>query len=624
MPWNDLKTRDDAALLLLHMVRPLRNHYSRGRSWLHIGSSGAHYGEKSARMEGFSRVLWGLGPLFAGDFKSLSAEHREEIREWEELYRQGIIHGTDPEHEEYWGEVADYDQKMVEMAAIVTGLLLAPEKLWIPLTEKQKKNLWTWFDQINQKGVHPNNWRFFRILVNVMFRVFGLPWSEACMEEDFRIIEKCYDGDGWYFDGNPGQVDYYIPFAMHYYGLLYAGFMKDLDGEYGNILKDRAGKFWKDFIYWFAGNGAEIPFGRSLIYRFAHGSVFSAMAFAGVEGLDYGVAKGLALGNVREWLKRPVFDGEGILSIGYGYPNLFMSERYNAPGSPYWAFKTFLMLALPETHPFWRAEEKVFPYEEKKLLPHPRMLITHDKSGHVLAYPAGQHCMEHGNSRAKYEKFVYSNQFGFSVSRGTGLEDGAFDCTLAVSESGENCYRMRYGTEESEVTEEFVRTVYRPMKGVRIESFLVPFGAWHVRIHEIETDREIDLADGGFSIGIERCFTVVSGKESGKYTFDQIEKRERSAFACFPWGTSGIVSLDGGEADVIPLFPNTNLFYNMTVLPTVKKRLRPGKHQMITCVLGDMSPEAGKLSSDIWETMPKVRRNGEHMELVFDGKCITI
>lgn len=31
-----------------------------------------------------------------------------------------------------------------------------------------------------------------------------------------------YIGDGWYSDGNSLQRDYYIPFALHYYSLLYA------------------------------------------------------------------------------------------------------------------------------------------------------------------------------------------------------------------------------------------------------------------------------------------------------------------------------------------------------------------------------------------------------------------
>lgn len=45
-------------------------------------------------------------------------------------------------------------------------------------------------------------------------------------------------------------------------------------------------------------------------------------------------------------------------TIGYCYPQMYMAERYNAPGSPYWGMKSFLLLALPDDHPFWIAEAR--------------------------------------------------------------------------------------------------------------------------------------------------------------------------------------------------------------------------------------------------------------------------
>jgi hypothetical protein len=35
-----------------------------------------------------------------------------------------------PAHEEYWGEVKDYNQRLVEMAAYGVSLALVPEKIW--------------------------------------------------------------------------------------------------------------------------------------------------------------------------------------------------------------------------------------------------------------------------------------------------------------------------------------------------------------------------------------------------------------------------------------------------------------------------------------------------------------
>lgn len=597
----ELKTRSDVAAALLELLRPLKSKYSPGHAWLLVGDSGAHYGEKAARMEGFSRVLWGLGPLWAGDNSALPLALQAECLEWLELYRDGFVHGTDPKHEEYWGDVADYDQKMVEMAALVTAISLSPQLLWNPLDEMQKSNLYRWLNKINEKEVHPNNWRFFRILVNMMFRLLDLPWSNACMEDDFAVIEGCYTQDGWYYDGTPNQVDYYIPFAMHYYGLLYANFMETADPERANRLKQRGQEFAQTFPYWFANDGNEIPFGRSLTYRFAHSACFSALGFAEVEGPGFGVMKHLALKNLETWLNRPIFDNGGVLSIGYGYPNLFMSERYNAPGSPYWGLKAFLMLALPETHPFWTEEAKEFDFEPQKLMTQPHMLITHDANHHVMAFTAGQHGKVFGTTPEKYEKFVYSNQFGFSVSRGFGMEEGAFDNTLAVSFAGENRYQMRYGADSYEVLEDRIWVKYHITPKVLIESTIIPFAPWHVRIHKIKTEERIDVADGGFALETERWLQVVPGTESGKFTDSMVETTKQSINASFPWGASAARCYTEGRVNLVSAFPNTNLLYHLTVIPTVEVSLEAGEHLVVTAMMADRSVDA-----DAWLGKPPV------------------
>lgn len=583
-----VRNRRELARLLLDWIRPLKKYYSEGHATLHVGNTAAHYGEKSAGMEGFSRVLWGVGPLLATDNDELSQRSRREVEEWNRICLDGLVHGTDPAHEEYWGDVYDYDQKMVEMAAIVTTLLLASNRMWNPLTEAQKTNVREWLNQINHAGVHANNWRFFRILVNVFFTVQNLRPDEERLSEDLQVIEDCYDGDGWYFDGNPKQMDYYIPFAMHYYGLIYAHFMKAVDPERCETFIERAKLFCRDYIYWFGKDGSSVPFGRSLTYRFAHSAFFSAYAVAVCGQADAkvcGEVKGLLLRNLRYWTEKPIFDGDGILSIGYAYPNLCMSERYNAPGSPYWGLKAFLALALPAEHPFWQARERMVVREAQVCLTHPRMLITREEN-HVQMYPVGQHsAAEHGCCAAKYEKFVYSNLFGFSVPRGNTPESGAFDNTLAISPKGENFYRMRCDVENCRVTKEYTRSVYHIGKNVEIESYVIPLGAWHVRIHYINTSEAIDVIEGGYAVPKE--------KAGRKYGNDMIKESERAIFCEFPWGISGIAALEGSGAEQKPVlvqaFPNTNLLHNLTVIPMIFTSLEPGDHILVTCVYGDQT-----------------------------------
>ena len=59
------------------------------------------------------------------------------------------------------------------------------------------------------------------------------------------------------------------------------------------------------------------------------------------------------------WMKQPIFDNGGILTVGYTYPNLLMSETYNAPGSPYWALR-LCILDLPDDHPSGRQRRSLF------------------------------------------------------------------------------------------------------------------------------------------------------------------------------------------------------------------------------------------------------------------------
>ena len=95
-----------------------------------------------------------------------------------------------------------------------------------------------------------------------------------------------------------------------------------------------------------------------MTYRFACAGYFAALAFADEEALPWGEIKGYYLRHLRWWARHPIVDRSGVLTVGYGYANLFMSENYNSAGSPYWALKAFLPLALPKIHPFWTLKRR--------------------------------------------------------------------------------------------------------------------------------------------------------------------------------------------------------------------------------------------------------------------------
>lgn len=264
---NPLVTKEDMQNAFRQLAYPLKPYYSEGRARLKLGVTGVHYGPDIAEMEGFSRVLWGFVPFLAGG---------GEDDMWEMLL-DGIRNGTDPEHKEYWGEVGDYDQRLVEMAAFGYGLALIPDRIWGPLSEREQRNLFNWLNQMNSHPCYDCNWLFFNVLVNLGFRKAGLPYDADQLEQNLRRMDDFYLTDGWYSDGIGGHSDYYVPFAIHFYGLLYAELMGEEDPERASVFRERAGKFAAEFIQWFAADGSALPYGRSLTYRFAQSAFWGPL-----------------------------------------------------------------------------------------------------------------------------------------------------------------------------------------------------------------------------------------------------------------------------------------------------------------------------------------------------------
>ncbi|HLQ72229.1 MAG TPA: DUF2264 domain-containing protein [Bacillota bacterium] len=591
---NPIETKGDLQLLMAQMAEPLGQYFSQDKAYLCLGNTDAHYSRQVAGYEAFSRPLWGISPLIAGG-GSTSIWHE---------YIEGLKNGTNRDHPEFWGYPRDYDQRTVETAAIGLTLALCREEINASFNEEEKNNVYQWISVVNGKKTPDNNWNLFKVLVNLGLKQIGMPFDHEANEQAFERIETYYLGDGWYSDGQTDQKDYYVSFAIHFYCLIYAKLMETEDSERSALYKDRAIQFAQDFIYWFSADGSSIPFGRSMTYRFAQTAFWSALAFADVEALPWGVIKGLVLRHLRWWMRRPIFTHDGLLTIGYGYPNLIMTESYNAPGSPYWGMKSFLVLALGEEHPFWKQEEQPLPkLDTVKTLKHAQMIMCRDESSdHVYGLTSGQYAgFEPAHTAAKYSKFAYSNLFGFSVSREPyGLNNGAFDSMLALAER-DNYYRVRRRCEETEVTDEYVYSLWKPWNDVTVETWLIPLDGWHVRVHHIQNDRELNAAEGGFA-------TPVTDPYMGLMKPNQ-------PYAETNFGSSGIVDLFGDrELKMIRTAPNTNMIHsNVSEIPTLTNDLDIGEHWLAAAVYAHTDKE---LFNEHWNTPPQVFQDDETVKII--------
>ena len=539
-----LSTKQDFQALMHLFLDPLKPYYSAGGARLHLGETGVTYGQAAIELEAFSRPLWALVPFWMGGGSD---------PEFEDIYRRGLAAGSDPENPEYWGECKDYDQCFVEMAAIACGLLNAPEKLWDPLSDAEKQNLARWLDQINHHQIPECNWQFFMILVNLALKKCGMPYDPENMARGLARIDSYYSGDGWSTDGASPQKDYYIPWAIQYYGVLYSKFAADTDPERAALYRSRAELFARQFIYWFDENGAALPYGRSLTYRFAQNCFWAACVWAGLEPFPLGVMKGLIVRNFNWWLDQKMFDRDGILTIGYCYPQMYMAERYNAPGSPYWGMKSFILLALPDSHPFWSAEAEP--------MPHANMLVARTK-GRVTAYAAGvNEGHGHGQFPEKYAKFAYDTRFGFCASRSREVIYQAAPDSMLAFVIDDNVF-VRKVSLSHEIRADRVVSKWSPFPGITVTTTVLPTADGHIRRHEIESAYPCEAYDCGFAVP-NFAPGYVESTAGGAAT------ARNAAVSCTVSGS--------GEGTVIKCDPNVSLYSTNVCIPAVRYAIPEGR-----------------------------------------------
>ncbi|MFJ4411506.1 DUF2264 domain-containing protein [Streptomyces sp. NPDC088910] len=585
--------RGEMQAYVRELVDPLVRYASEGGARIRLGVNTAHHDDTAADLEGYARPLWGLAPLAAGG---------GEFAHWD-LWARGLAAGTDPGHPEYWGTATGIDQRTVETAAVGFALALAPEKLWDPLSGKERDQAGAWLASFLGADTPENNWNFFPVLVSLGLARVGYAHDRDARHARLDRLETYARQDGWYADGNTAQRDYYIPWAMHFYGLIYAALAGEGDPARAARFRQRAADFAPGFRHWFAADGAAVPFGRSLTYRFAQGSFWGALPYAGVDAVPPGEAKGLLSRHLRWWRERSALTSpDGVLTIGYGYPQPAVAEQYNGPGSPYWAMKAFLPLALPADHAFWTADEEPAAELPETLAQPDAGAVLMRSGGDATLLSGSQHNLWARGGAAKYAKFAYSSRFGFSAPvDGLGPEPGAYDSVLAVSDEADieegtapRHFRVREEQHDPAVEDgDTVRSTWRPWPDVEITTWLTAAAPWHLRTHRVRTGRALYTAEGGFAVDRDAGLT-------------RREENEGSAVTVTGAGDlSGLRDLDGGRSGrVLDPLPGTNVLARRTSLPVLVGQLPPGEHWLRCAVLG-----AGAAGAAAWEEAPPRARH---------------
>lgn len=250
---NPLRTRSDLVRAANALVHPLHSCKSPNKARVRLPyQTGAGFDEVSAQLEGFARPLFAIAPLL---LNKDGEDHSSCLWEWID----GIAAGVDPSSDEYWGDIGDIDQRMVETESIALLVLLAPATV-LGLGDLVVGNLTKWLRGIHNKRMPVSNWRWFRVFVNLaLVQVLGIPEAEIIeeMKSDLAVLDSFYLGQGWNSDGPWGegnsQADYYSgSFAIQFSHLLFVHLAEDetyreRKEDYRAQARDFGAKFWRFF-----------------------------------------------------------------------------------------------------------------------------------------------------------------------------------------------------------------------------------------------------------------------------------------------------------------------------------------------------------------------------------------
>lgn len=582
-----------------------------------LNQGGASYPGEIRYLEAVIRPLWGVLPL-------LCKEEKEEIKEREELQRCFSRFHALVQQQKLPEICRPVRQIVVETGALSYGLGIYKEKFLALFTKEERIYLLNWLRTVNTVELPENNWLFFRVLLNTALEANGLKGDKFCLEADLKKIHSWYLGDGWYSDGETKQKDYYVAFGFHYYGLLYARMVQDKHAE---LFLERARCFAAQFILWFDAQGRSLPFGRSLTYRFAHGSFWCNFLLSGAwkgTALTMEIVKGLIDRNLEFWMKQPIQQPQsGLLTIGYGYANLLLSEDYNAPGSPFWSFKTFTLLEYPQGHSFWKCREEVYPKKDIMIdQPAAGFLgrISREGKHHVFlsaqqyrANPLLYHAQE------KYGKFAYSTYFGFNLTRDIrDIRQFAVDNALALSVRGYAQYTAREVITDSRREEVYALSQWET-PFAKVCTYLIPLdNDAHVRIHELWCFADVEAVEGGFPL-----FDWNPKVQNVRLSEHGAEMKNR-------YGLSRITDLLGNRRPgAVSQGPNTNIYScEPNGIPALSAELIKGKHTLACVVRGVPGNMENIEDGEIPDTAKEekvtlaVKENG--WEIRYGGEKITV
>ncbi|MDT0158219.1 DUF2264 domain-containing protein [Microbacterium sp. ARD32] len=311
------------------------------------------YGTAVDGLEGFARTFLLAGFRIAG-------ARGEGVDQLIHDYSRGIAAGVDPDSDERWVRLDEHPQAKVEAASIALILDLTRPWIWDRLDARTQQRVIDYLSPaVGDDTYPPNNWVWFRIVVQTFLRSVGGPWSASDIASDLARHDSFARGAGWFSDGDDRNYDHYVGWALHLYPVLWSRMRGADEIAPERFAADVAAldDYLTDAVHLVGGDGAPLIEGRSLIYRFAAAAPFWVGALAGVPSTELGTLRHAAMGILSHFDEHGAPDERDLLTMGWHREWRRLAQGYSGPSSPYWAAKGLLGVALPAEHPVWASPD---------------------------------------------------------------------------------------------------------------------------------------------------------------------------------------------------------------------------------------------------------------------------
>jgi hypothetical protein len=413
-----------------HLLLSVRPFASPGHGRITPPGRAGGYGRDIDGLEGFARTLLLAGFRIAG-----GEDDPHHFAEW---YAEGLAEGSDPDSPWRWVRPDEDPQAKVEAASLALILDLDRAKLWDPLDERVKERIVDYLSPVVGDPTYPrNNWCWFRICVETFLRSVGGPWSPDDVEADLALHDSFVREMGWLSDGDGRCFDHYVGWALHLYPTLWQNMLgaHDLADDARRRRDFEAlDRYLLDAVHLVGADGGPLVQGRSLIYRTAAAAPFWVGALAQVPSTGPGLLRRAASGVARHFLDHGAPDRDGLYTMGWFHEWRRLAQSYSGPGSPYWAAKGFLGLALDKDHPAWTAPEQPLPVEQgdfARAIEVPGWIAVGTKADGVVR--VANHGTDHAEAGDRAADSPLYARLGYSTATSPLLDEDAWTTPLEQS-----------------------------------------------------------------------------------------------------------------------------------------------------------------------------------------------